>query len=206
MIHLDPQSLTQRENYKLLIGSIIPRPVAVVTTRSAEGTLNIAPFSFFSIVSSEPAIVSIAVQRKKGGMKDTARNLLTTKEAVIHILDRSNVAAANQTAALLPAEQSELTVANFTPVPSQTIGVPGLQEAKIRFETTLYQHIPIIEEETKVDLLLLKITGYQINEEVYEEGKINPKKLAAVSRLAGDSYAEIGEIFDLARPKEKEDK
>ncbi|WP_291290921.1 flavin reductase family protein [Enterococcus sp.] len=206
MIHLDPQSLTQRENYKLLIGSIIPRPVAVVTTRSAEGTLNIAPFSFFSIVSSEPAIVSIAVQRKKGGMKDTAHNLLTTKEAVIHILDRSNVAAANQAAALLPAEQSELTVANFTPVPSQTIGVPGLQEAKIRFETTLYQHIPIIEEETKVDLLLLKITGYQINEEVYEEGKINPKKLAAVSRLAGNSYAEIGEIFDLARPKEKEDK
>lgn len=206
MIHLDPQNLTQRENYKLLIGSIIPRPVAIVTTRSDKGTLNIAPFSFFSIVSSEPAIVSIAVQRKKGGMKDTARNLLTTKEAVIHILDRSNVAAANQAAALLPAEQSELTVANFTPVPSQTIGVPGLQEAKIRFETTLYQHIPIIEEETKVDLLLLKITGYQINEEVYEEGKINPKKLVAVSRLAGNSYAEIGEIFDLARPKEKEDK
>ena len=206
MIRLDPQNLTQRENYKLLIGSIIPRPVAIVTTRSDKGTLNIAPFSFFSIVSSEPAIVSIAVQRKKGGMKDTARNLLTTKEAVIHILDRSNVAAANQAAALLPAEQSELTVANFTPVPSQTIGVPGLQEAKIRFETTLYQHIPIIEEETKVDLLLLKITGYQINEEVYEEGKINPKKLVAVSRLAGNSYAEIGEIFDLARPKEKEDK
>lgn len=91
MIYLDPQNLTQRENYKLLIGSIIPRPVAIVTTRSAEGTVNIAPFSFFSIVSSEPAIVSIAVQRKKGTMKDTARNLLTTKEGVIHILDRSNV-------------------------------------------------------------------------------------------------------------------
>lgn len=214
MIYLDPQNLTQRENYKLLIGSIIPRPVAIVTTRSAEGTVNIAPFSFFSIVSSEPAIVSIAVQRKKGTMKDTARNLLTTKEAVIHILDCSNVEAANQAAALLPAEQSELTVANFTPVPSQTVGVPGLQEAKIRFETTLYQHVPINEEETKeknkeeikVDLLLLKITGYQINEQVYEEGKINPKKLAAVSRLAGNSYAEIGEIFDLARPNEKEDK
>lgn len=148
MIYLDPQNLTQRENYKLLIGSIIPRPVAIVTTRSAEGTVNIAPFSFFSIVSSEPAIVSIAVQRKKGTMKDTARNL-PTKEAVIHILDRSNVEAANQAAALLPAEQSELTVANFTPVPSQTVGVPGLQEAKIRFETTLYQHVPINEEETK---------------------------------------------------------
>ena len=214
MIYLDPQNLTQRENYKLLIGSIIPRPVAIVTTRSAEGTVNIAPFSFFSIVSSEPAIVSIAVQRKKGTMKDTARNLLTTKEAVIHILDRSNVEAANQAAALLPAEQSELTVANFTPVPSQTVGVPGLQEAKIRFETTLYQHVPINEEETKEkrveELIRLSeqvlASDQAVKEVVDEEGKINPKKLAAVSRLAGNSYAEIGEIFDLARPNEKEDK
>lgn len=202
MIHLNPQNLTQRENYKLLIGSIIPRPVAIVTTQSAEGILNIAPFSFFSIVSSEPAIVSIAIQRKKGTMKDTARNLLTEKEAVIHILDRDNVEEANQAAALLPTEQSELTVANFTPVPSQTIRVPGLKEAKVRFETTLYQHVPIVEEETKVDLFLLKIKSYQIDETVYEEGKINPRKLAAVSRLAGNSYAEIGEIFDLERPND----
>jgi flavin reductase (DIM6/NTAB) family NADH-FMN oxidoreductase RutF len=204
MIHLDPQNLTQKENYKLLIGTIIPRPVAIVSTQSAEKLLNIAPFSFFSIVSSEPAIVSIAVQRKKGQMKDTARNLLTTKEAVIHILDRTNVYEANQTAALLPADQSELTVADFTPIPSKSIRVPGLQEAKVRLETTLYQHIPIIEDETKVDLFLLKITAYQIDEAIYEAGKINPNKLAAISRLAGNSYAEIGKIFDVKRPTRKE--
>jgi flavin reductase (DIM6/NTAB) family NADH-FMN oxidoreductase RutF len=204
MIHLDPQNLTQKENYKLLIGTIIPRPVAIVSTQSAEKLLNIAPFSFFSIVSSEPAIVSIAVQRKKGQMKDTARNLLTTKEAVIHILDRTNVYEANQTAALLPADQSELTVADFTPIPSESIRVPGLQEAKVRLETTLYQHIPIIEDETKVDLFLLKITAYQIDEAIYEAGKINPNKLAAISRLAGNSYAEIGKIFDVKRPTRKE--
>ena len=113
MIYLDPQNLTQRENYKLLIGSIIPRPVAIVTTRSAEGTINIAPFSFFSIVQFRTRHRFDRCSAKKGHDEDTARNLLTTKEAVIHILDRSNVEAANQAAALLPAEQSELTVANF---------------------------------------------------------------------------------------------
>ena len=79
MHYLDPKDLTQRENYKLLIGSIIPRPVAVVSTQSADGIVNIAPFSFFNIVSSEPVILSLAIQRKEGELKDTARNLLATK-------------------------------------------------------------------------------------------------------------------------------
>ncbi len=113
MHYLDPKNLTQRENYKLLIGSIIPRPVAVVSTQSADGIVNIAPFSFFNIVSSEPVILSLAIQRKEGELKDTARNLLATKEAVVHILDQTNVQEANKTAALLPADQSELTVSDL---------------------------------------------------------------------------------------------
>ncbi len=72
MYYVDPKDLTQRENYKLLIGSIIPRPVAVVSTQSADGIVNIAPFSFFNIVSSEPVILSLAIQRKEGELKDTA--------------------------------------------------------------------------------------------------------------------------------------
>ena len=143
MHYLDPKNLTQRENYKLLIGSIIPRPVAVVSTQSADGIVNIAPFSFFNIVSSEPVILSLAIQRKGGELKDTARNLLATKEAVVHILDQTNVQEANKTAALLPADQSELTVSGFTTTTSKTIVVPGLKEANVRLETILHQHVPI---------------------------------------------------------------
>lgn len=199
MRQIDPTSLTQRENYKLLIGSVIPRPVAIVTTQSETGILNIAPFSFFTIVSSDPPILSIAIQRKNGESKDTARNLIATNEAVIHILDQSNVVAANQAAAQLPAGESELTVADFTTVPSATVDVLGLKEAKVRFETKLYQHVPILEG-SQVDLLLLQITAYHIDETVYQDGKIDPNGLQAVSRLAGNTYATIGDMFDIKRP------
>jgi len=201
MHYLDPKDLTQRENYKLLIGSIIPRPVAVVSTQSADGIVNIAPFSFFNIVSSEPVILSLAIQRKEGELKDTARNLLATKEAVVHILDQTNVQEANKTAALLPADQSELTVSGFTTTASKTIAVPGLNEASVRLETILHQHVPIKkDQQTTADLLLLEVVGYQIEEDVYQDGKIDPRALQAVSRLAGNSYATIGEIFDIKRP------
>lgn len=201
MHYLDPKDLTQRENYKLLIGSIIPRPVAVVSTQSADGIVNIAPFSFFNIVSSEPVILSLAIQRKEGELKDTARNLLATKEAVVHILDQTNVQEANKTAALLPADQSELTVSGFTTTTSKTIAVPGLKEASVRLETILHQHVPIKkDQQTTADLLLLEVVGYQIAEHVYQDGKIDPRALQAVSRLAGNSYATIGEIFDIKRP------
>lgn len=201
MHYLDPKDLTQRENYKLLIGSIIPRPVAVVSTQSADGIVNIAPFSFFNIVSSEPVILSLAIQRKEGELKDTARNLLATKEAVVHILDQTNVQEANKTAALLPADQSELTVSGFTTATSKTIAVPGLNEASVRLETILHQHVPIKkDQQTTADLLLLEVVGYQIAEDVYQDGKIDPRALQAVSRLAGNSYATIGEIFDIKRP------
>lgn len=201
MHYLDPKDLTQRENYKLLIGSIIPRPVAVVSTQSADGIVNIAPFSFFNIVSSEPVILSLAIQRKEGELKDTARNLLATKEAVVHILDQTNVQEANKTAALLPADQSELTVSGFTTTTSKTIAVPGLKEASVRLETILHQYVPIQkDQQTTADLLLLEVVGYQIAEDVYQDGKIDPRALQAVSRLAGNSYATIGEIFDIKRP------
>ena len=201
MHYLDPKDLTQRENYKLLIGSIIPRPVAVVSTQSADGIVNIAPFSFFNIVSSEPVILSLAIQRKEGELKDTARNLLATKEAVVHILDQTNVQEANKTAALLPADQSELTVSGFTTTASKTIAVPGLNEASVRLETILHQHVPLKkDQQTTADLLLLEVVGYQIAEDVYQDGKIDPRALQAVSRLAGNSYATIGEIFDIKRP------
>ncbi|MBO0431939.1 flavin reductase family protein [Enterococcus sp. DIV0660C] len=201
MIQKSPSELTERENYKLLIGSIVPRPVALVTTRSKNGSVNVAPFSYFSIVSSNPPIVSLAIQRKTSKLKDTAANLLTTKEAVIHILDEDNVVDGNQTAATLPKEESELSRTTFSIDDAQTVGAPVLRESKIRFETELYQHIEIKEkEQITADLLLLKIKHYQVDESVYDEGRILIEKLKPVSRLAGNNYAKIGEIFTLVRP------
>lgn len=201
MKEIRPEVLTQKENYKLLIGSIIPRPIALVTTESVDNVLNIAPFSFFNVVSSDPPILSIAVQRVNGEMKDTARNIIQNKEAVVHIVDTDNVRDANQTAALLSHEESELERTNFETVDSVEVSVKGLKQSKVRFEAVLYDDIVIEKDGQPIsDLLLLEVKYYHFDEGIYDDGYINKEKLKAVSRLAGNDYAEIGHTFTIERP------
>lgn len=201
MKEIRPEVLSQKENYKLLIGSIIPRPIALVTTESADNVLNIAPFSFFNVVSSDPPILSIAVQRVNGEMKDTARNIIQNKEAVVHIVDTDNVRDANQTAAMLSHEESELERTDFETVDSVEVSVKGLKQSKVRFEVALYDDI-VIEKDGQpiLDLLLLEVKYYHFDERIYNDGYINKDELNAVSRLAGNDYAEIGHTFTIERP------
>lgn len=202
MVHFSPKEISERDNYKFLIGSIIPRPIALITSISEDAVLNIAPFSYFNIVTSNPPIVSVSLQRKNDKLRDTARNLLENKEAVIHVVDVDNVDDANETAASLKPDESELDQTNFTIMPSKTVVVPSLKETKIRFEVELYEHVLIENEgEPAADLMLLKINQYHIDDDLYHEGRIDPVGLGAVSRLAGHDYGEIGKIFTRDRPE-----
>lgn len=201
MLSIDPSANTERENYKFLIGSIIPRPIAFVTSMSKEGTLNGAPFSYFNIVSSNPPMISLAIQRNQGERKDTARNIIESEEFVVHIVDEQNVEKVNETAANLPPEESEIERAQLTPVESVKISVPGVKEAKIRMECLLEQSLELGGGDTPgCDLIIGKVVQFHIAEDIYENGKINPDGLGAVSRLAGNDYAKIGEIFTIDRP------
>jgi flavin reductase (DIM6/NTAB) family NADH-FMN oxidoreductase RutF len=202
MLSIDPASLSERENYKFLIGSIIPRPIAFVTTVSKYGVLNGAPFSYFNIVSSNPPMISLSIQRSAGRKKDTARNIIESKEFVVHIVDEHNVKNINQTAASLPPDQSEVNLANLTPVDSVKISVPGVKEAKIRMECSLEHSLELGGSNTPgCDFIIGKVVQFHIENDIYENGRIDPRGLAAVSRLAGNNYAKIGEIFEIARPK-----
>lgn len=202
MLSINPSALSERENYKLLIGSIIPRPIAFVTSLSVEGVLNGAPFSYFNIVSSNPPLISLSIQRSGGNQKDTARNILYSKEFVIHVVDEENVQKINETAATLPPDESEIELVQLTPVNSVKVAVPGINESKIRFECTLEQSLELGGGDTPgCDLIIGKIVQFHIDPAIYHEGKIDPRGLGAVSRLAGINYAKIGDIFSIERPK-----
>ncbi|WP_336635667.1 flavin reductase family protein [Lysinibacillus fusiformis] len=201
MIPIDPTKNSERENYKLLIGSIIPRPIAFVTTKSEQGVINGAPFSYFNIVSSNPPMISLAIQRPNGHLKDTARHIHYQEQFVVHIVDEDNVEPVNETAASLPVTESEIDRAQFTLIESQQIAVPGVQEAKVRMECRLVQTIPLMNgAEQTGDLFIGEVVQYHIDETIYNEGRIDPRKLKAISRLAGSNYAKIGDIFALERP------
>ncbi|MEC0089091.1 flavin reductase family protein [Paenibacillus macquariensis] len=203
MISIDPSDQSDRDNYKLLIGSIIPRPVAFVTTLSNMGVLNGAPFSYFNIVTSDPPLISISVQRKNGVQKDTARNAIEAGAFVVHISDESYIQQINETAASLPPDQSEVLLAGLTPVASDKIAVPGIAEARIRMECLLEHCIPLggTKESLATDLLIGRVVCFHIDESVYQDGYIDPEELKPVSRLAGNSYAKLGGIFTIERPE-----
>ncbi|MBC2328919.1 flavin reductase family protein [Listeria swaminathanii] len=197
--------LSKKDNYKFLTGSIIPRPIAFVTTLAEDGvTVNAAPFSFFNVVSSDPAIVSIAVQRADGEQKDTARNAAFTKELNIHIVSEEFVEEMNKTAARLAPDVSEIDDTNLHLEPVFGMKTPKISEAKIVLTAKLEQIIPIKNDAGEVvsDLILARIVTYDFADDVFdpEHQYILPEKLAPVARLAGNDYAKIGEIFRIERP------
>lgn len=201
MLSIDPEEQTERENYKLLIGSIIPRPIAFITTKSSDGIVNAAPFSYFNIAATDPPMLAVSIQRKDGTRKDSARNIINTKEFVIHIVDEDNVAEINKTAASLPPNKSEIDVTKLNLAGSTDVAVPAVEQAKVRFECTLEKAIELGRDDiTTADLIIGKVDRFHIAEDVYEAGKINYGKLKAVSRLAGHDYATIGNIFSIERP------
>ncbi|MCM3598818.1 flavin reductase family protein [Metabacillus idriensis] len=201
MLSIDPAANTERENYKLLTGSIIPRPIAFITSLAEDGTLNGAPFSYFNIVSANPPMISVSVQRSGGIQKDTARNIRSLKEFAVHIVDDGNVEKINITAASLKPDQSEVELAQLTPVESSRIAVPGIKEAKVRMECVLEQVIELGGDDLPgCDLIIGKIVQFHVEDSIYEKGRIDPEGLRAVSRLAGNDYARVGEVFSIERP------
>lgn len=202
VISINPATISERDNYKLLIGSIIPRPIAFVTTKSENGVVNGAPFSYFNIVTSNPPMISLSIQRSEGKQKDTAKNILKNGEFVVHIVNEDNVEKINKTAATLPSNQSELEVAGLTTVESVKVSVPGVKEAKVRMECVLEQSLELGGVNSpSCDFIIGRIVQFHIEDDIYEKGKIDPRGLAAVSRLAGASYAKIAETFEIERPK-----
>ncbi|WP_096816976.1 flavin reductase family protein [Lactococcus fujiensis] len=190
------EELDERQIYKLMSGSIIPRPIAWVTTQNRSGLVNVAPFSFFNVVSSQPPLVSIAFTAKK----DTFNNIMATKEAVIHLISSQNVKEMNLTASKLNSNESEADKYDLELIPSQRVTVPSLKNSLVRFETVLYKHIPL---ENDAQFVILKLKNFIFDEEVLEESSLHilAEKLDPVARLAGNNFATLGEQWTLIRPE-----
>ncbi|MGW9856902.1 flavin reductase (DIM6/NTAB) family NADH-FMN oxidoreductase RutF [Staphylococcus hominis] len=199
---INPNQLSDIQNYKLLSGSVIPRPIAFVTSKDEKGNLNAAPFSFFNVVNNTPPMIAIAAQRSNGKRKDTAINIEKTKEFVVHITDEFNVSDINETAAPLKYEDNELERTSLTLIDSSTIDIPAIEEANIRFECKLDQIVQLGDESDGADLIIGEVTMYHISEDVYfEDSKIDPNQLKPVARLAGNDYSKLGDTFTIKRPE-----
>ncbi len=200
---INPADLTPKELYKLTIGTILPRPIAWVSTVDAEGTPNLAPFSYFTGVCSEPLTLLFCpqVSRETGRKKDTWRNIEAVPEFVINLTNEETAEAMNLTAAILPPGQSEFELAGLTPVPSETISVPRVAEAPVAFECTLQQIVVVNDGPGGGAAILGEVQRIHIRDDIYVDGYVQLGQFKPIGRLAGPNYTRITDTFSMTRPE-----
>ncbi len=194
----DPQELSKSQAYKLLISALIPRPIALVSTVNPDGVVNVAPFSFFGGISSKPPIIYISIDRKKDGdKKDTLKNIEYSGDFVVNMVDESIAEKMNICAVDFPYGVSEAEFAKLTPIKSEIVKSPRILESKINFECKV---LKIIEIGNSPNFVVFgEIVLFHINDEILENGVVNPRKLKVVGRLGGDLYTLVDNVFEMKR-------
>jgi flavin reductase (DIM6/NTAB) family NADH-FMN oxidoreductase RutF len=199
---IKPSDASPRDIYKLMIGMVVPRPIAWVSTQSEDGTKNLAPYSFFNAVSADPPVVCFAPSRKPSGdsKKDTFRNLEATGVFVVNIVSEHLAEAMNQSAAEVPPEVDEFALAGVTAEPASMIEAPMVREALAKMECRVRQIIPLGDRPTSGILVLGDVLCFHFAEGLVHDFKVDPAMLSAVGRMGGASYCLTRNRFDLTRP------
>lgn len=189
-----PEELPNRGMYHLLNAAIAPRPIAWVASLAADGTVNLAPHSYTTVLSPDPPIVGFV----SVGRKDTVRNVEATGDFVYHIADESLAERLNLTAADFPSDVSEVHWAGLRTVASEAVRTPRIAEAPIALEAKLVEVLAVAE--TNNFLIMGEIVRVHVAARVMTDGRIDPAKLRPIGRLAGSSFSHLGELFKMERP------
>ena len=200
---LEPAQLTPAEQYDLLVNSVTPRPIALVSTLSQNGGPNLAPFSYFQLGGSNPPSLMISPTISPGGTeKDTLVNITATGEFVINIVTRKMVEQMNMTSTRLGPEESEWLLTCFTPLESDLVKPSRVQESPIHMECKLFQIIPHGEGPSAANYIIGEVVKFHVDDEYLDGTKPLGEKLHTVGRMGGDLYIDtaVPELFRLPRP------
>ena len=193
-VTLRPEEMPPSGMYHLLNAAIAPRPIAWISSLASDGTVNLAPHSYTTVLSPDPPIVCFVSIRPK----DTLRNVRATGDFVYNIADEQLGERLNLSAADFPPDISEVAWAGLHTMASEVVRTPRIVEAPISFECRLVQIVQI--QETSNYLVMGEIVRGHIAERVMTDGRIDPAKLHAIGRLAGSQFSRLGELFKMERP------
>ncbi|MEX1177444.1 MAG: flavin reductase family protein [Nitriliruptor sp.] len=191
-LELDPADWQARQVYFLMTGLVIPRPIAWISSLGADGVRNLAPHSYFQVVSNDPPHVIFS----SSGEKDTLRNVRATGEFVVNMTTQDVLEPMNATAADLPAGEDEFSWFGVEAAPAAVVAPPRVAAAKAHLECRMVHELPV----GNGNLVVAEVVHVHVAAEVWRDGRVDPQLLDPVLRLAGTGYATLGEVFKLPRP------
>ena len=201
-MEVSPDTLEWRDAYKLLIGSILPRPIAFVSTMDEKGIANAAPFSFFTAICADPMLICFSPMRRgsDGAKKDTLLNIEKTKQFVVNIVSETMAKQMNDCAVEFTPEVDELEIAGLTKEASRLVKVPRIKESLVHLECELFQVLEFGDKAGAGSLVIGKVLNVHIEDELFQNGRIDTEKLQPIGRMAGITYTNpLGKTFDIKR-------
>lgn len=194
MPEIDPAELPSREVYHLLTGVVVPRPIAWVSTLAPDGTRNLAPHSYFNVISSDPPIVHFT----SSGVKDTLRNVRATKEFVVNVVSRELAEAMNLTAADFPPDEDELAWADLETALSKRVAPPRVARAPVALEC----RVRTILSMGNGNMVFGDVVHLHVDDAVWRDGRVDPALLRPLGRLGGSRYTVVSAdtLLRLPRP------
>lgn len=197
----DMETMAPQDRYKVLTASIVPRPIAWITSVSAKGVRNAAPFSFFNMMGSSPPTVAIGLMPREGRLKDTAANILSTGEFVINLVDQANAQAMNLTCIDAPPEIDELDLAGLEVLPSRSVAPPRIASAPVSLECRMLSSVVTGPLQTIV--IGQVICAHVADDHVLDAGRchIDTARLGLIARMGGSGgYLRSTDSFGMERP------
>jgi flavin reductase (DIM6/NTAB) family NADH-FMN oxidoreductase RutF len=205
---VSPSELPHSELYGLLLNSVAPRPIAWVSTMSAAGQPNLAPFSFFNVVCVDPPLLAFSPGLRKpkadtghGEAKDTLRNIRETKEFVVNVVTYELAEAMNLTSGEYDASVNEFDLAKLTPQASRIVQPPRVAESPVNFECRLYQILDFSTSPTSGSLVIGQIVSIHVNDAHIKDGRLDRNSLDLIGRMGGIQYTRTTHRFEMVRPK-----
>ncbi len=200
-MEFNPDTLEASAIYKLLTGSVIPRPIGWISTIDENGINNLAPFSYFNMIGDDPPHVMFSTRRDNITNKDTLNNVLTNKQFVVNMVTEDLAEQMNATAQVVPAEVDEFELVGLTPIASIKIKPNRVKESPITFECEMVHHYFLEDHKQGGACIVIgRIVMMHIDESVLLDNyKINMETYKPIARLAGSNYSKIGEVFSIKR-------
>jgi flavin reductase (DIM6/NTAB) family NADH-FMN oxidoreductase RutF len=204
-VEIIPENLTWKDSYKLYTGSILPRPIALVSTISKGGIPNLAPFSNFCGVCPWPFMVAFApiIRPEDGTKKDTTRNIEETGQFVVNIVTEDIVTKVNETSIEFAPDIDEFQETGLTPIPSSKVMPYRVKESPIQMECVLENMLAFGEGAGSSNLVIGRVVKMHIEDALYKDVKIDLANLKPVGRLSGDYYAKLSGLFTLKSPQRR---